>query len=115
MKIKNLTPVVQQVKIVEIIGGREFTIYIEGNGCTELQGFYLSDTNKLRGIIEVVGTSPFTHSEEFISEDDFSSEEELDLSEDSPEEEEVTPDEDDPSSVDKFICEICGAEFASAR
>lgn len=101
MKIKNITSKRQELRIVEFDGGREFTIYLEGFGETEIQGAYIPGIENLSHVVKILSDSPHKVLPTPIQE------------------EQMTPEESHEESVtiieDKFICDICGAEFASAR
>lgn len=114
MVIKNLTPKLQPVEVDELVGGRGYTLYVEGHGVTEIEGAYIPNMKKYEGIFEVLDKSITPNAEyspEFV--------EEIKENEEKNEEDGVSPEEEKKSepevAEDKFVCEYCGAEFASAR
>lgn len=129
MRIKNLTSEIKSVTIIDFEGDREFNITIEGNGETELVGAYVKNIHEFNGDIMIVG-SPFVASPEPVVVEespkipetptqpetpqvDATQSEDADDSTDT-EGESDTPDNDEVVG-DKFICDECGAECASAR
>lgn len=120
MKIRNLTDKMQGLRVRELPGGEGYTIFIEAKGETVLQGAIVSERDEVKfdkGIFEYVGVE---RSAPKIEESIESEEVELiteDLEEESVEEEsqvESLP-EESTAGDGKFICEECGAEFASTR
>lgn len=105
MKIKNLTSEVLALRVIEFGGSREYFIYLQGNSTTELEGCYLSKRNDLTKI-EIEGTTPVVLQSIEVPEIENPQSEEVAI----PEEEEKKPE-----VSDKFICDICGEEFGSAR
>lgn len=104
MIVKNLTRDLQELQIFEFIGDRMFTIYVEGNSSTELRDAYVPHTERYDGIFQFISGESFvvdTPSEESV--------------EDTIVEEEVQTEVEDIEVSDSFICDICGAEFGSAR
>lgn len=127
MKIKNLTPKMRGVRVVELVGGKAFTVYIQGNRSMDIPGVYIPDTKAYEGIIEV--DNPFNSTpveieetqvgeEETTGEEVITSEDEV-VQESTEKGEDDTPAGEDSQSAetltDKFICQECGAEFASER
>lgn len=122
MKIKNLTSSVQALRLVDLVEGREFTIYIEGNSWTDIAGMYLADMTQLTNKFEIMDSIMNVTkvdaelAEVATSEDTAESTDREEISEDAPEEEDKESEEEPVSSLpNKFICDICGAEFASDR
>lgn len=121
MKVRNLTPEVQELKIVEIAGGREFTIYVEGNSCTDIVEACIQDTSKIGKVFEIVGLPIFDSTKSIEEPEIPQTPEEITPVEEikEPEKEVIESESEDsaePSiASEKFICDICGAEFASAR
>lgn len=135
MIIKNLTSDVQKVTVEDIFTDRLYDVYIEPHGVTTLDGIILPQKEKLSGIVEVVRSHIQTEVnlnlvQETLSSEDGSEggdglegeipaachDEVISHSEDSTIQEnapEKTPTSDVNES--KFICDICGAEFASSR
>ena len=115
MVIKNLTSKVQPIKLEELVGGREFTLYVEGHGVTDVVGAYIPRVEKYNGIFEIgckcpsINTHDTPHIEEEVKEDNA----ENDSNSEEPEEEKK--DKEPEVAEDKFVCDICKAEFASAR
>lgn len=114
--IKNLTPKVQSIEIEEFASGRGFTLYVEGNGVADVEGAYIPNIERYEGIFKIGGQiaqSRVIDSIESISE------EIIEDKENKENEEDVPPVEDESLEndivEDKFICDICKAEFASAR
>lgn len=121
MVVKNLTDERQKIVVREITGeNRKYDIYVEPKGFTEVDRlFSILNPESYVGILEIEGLSVVTPSEEKIApsvdsiigvneepEESKEDEEQNEVKED-PEEEKVAP--------DSFFCDICGAEFASAR
>lgn len=114
MIVKNLTSKLQELKVEELAGGRGFSIYVEGHSSTELTDVYIPDTQAIKGIFEVVSgieTPQVDKKEEEGPADDLEGTKKDDLNDDSEENESS----ETPVAEDVFICDICGAEFASAR
>lgn len=106
MIIKNPTPEIQEIVVREIVGTRsEYTFYINPYGSLDLESNFLLVKEKTKGFIEVVEETKNTVIPPVPT----------------PVDEDLTAEETDPTVpteveiVDKFICEKCGAEFASAR
>lgn len=110
MKVRNLTSIVQALPIVEIVGGRKYDIYVEGNGSVELCECYVPNIEKFKNVFELVRDVDLKTVELKIDEaTQVSNEDDNMLSDD-------TNDAKDPEVLEsKFICDICGAEFGSAR
>lgn len=115
MIIKNLTSKVQSIKLEELVGGREFTLYVEGHGVTDVVGAYIPNAEKYNGIFEIecICHSVSTHDISTIEEEVDNDKAEDDSNSEEPEEEKK--DKESEVAEDKFICDICKAEFASAR
>lgn len=108
MIIKNPTPEIQEIVVREIVGTRsEYTFYINPYGSLDLDSNFLLVKEKTKGSIEVVEEPKKTVIPPVPTP--------------TPVDEDLTAEETDPTVsteveiVDKFICEKCGAEFASAR
>lgn len=102
MNIKNLTSDTQKIIMQELVGDRRcYDIFVAPYGTTDLgrEGIILN-LESLEGSIEVMGIPKAK--EEIKAPESPAAEETVET----PKKEEVT---------DKFICEECGAEFASAR
>ena len=75
MIIKNLTSKVQSIKLEELVGGREFTLYVEGHGVTDVVGAYIPNAEKYNGIFEIgcicpsVSTHDISTIEEEVTQD----------------------------------------------
>lgn len=129
MIIKNLTSKLQELEVEEIIGtNRSYKVYLEPYGSTELEGVVLLHKESLKGIIDIgvnalfsapVDTKELSQIPPVESPEESGEEEEEDpqlsesLDNESGEEEEEGSQV--PQNEDKFICDVCGAEFASAR
>lgn len=104
MKIKNLTSKLKELGVVEMVGGRSYNIYLEPFSETELEGLLPADVNDPEISIEsphrVEKKVEIPQIEEIIVEDSKEAQTE-DI------EQEIIP--------EKFICDECGAEYASAR
>ena len=108
MLIKNLTDQVQELHVRELRGSdRVFSVYIQPQGVTDLDRlFVIVDKEQVGKVVEVVGV-PIPKDEPAKIESSEVDSKEMDTpSEKSPEPEIL---------LDKFICDECGAEFASAR
>lgn len=119
MVIRNLTPKVQSLRVEEYVGGREFTIYVEGNSTTDIEGMFILANQKIQGIFEVEGCDSFHTIPEAVENIPNDVEETILPGDDEPttssgEEEVITPNDVEESS-ESFICDVCGAEFASVR
>ena len=119
MIIRNLTSELQPIKLEELVGGRELTLYVEGHGVTDITGAYIPHIENYLGIFEIEDnvSALFARSSESTE-----NREELENHEESIEENELEEENKDgieskePEVIeDKFICDICKAEFASAR
>lgn len=109
MIIKNLTSAQQKVVVREMTGiRREFDVYLEPNGTTDLIMMQVVDPAKYAGIIEIEGFKKEEPVQEIVEEPVAATEE----VEEVIEEEVLESEGEDP---DSFICDICGAEFSSAR
>lgn len=104
MKIRNLTDHVQEIKVRELRGDhREFSVYIQPNGITDLDRlFVIIDKEKVGKLIEVVGVTVPVEESVHVEKTPAPNEETADPVES----------EEDPT---RFICKECGSEFASAR
>lgn len=119
MVIRNLTSKVQSLRVEEYVGGREFTIYVEGNSTTDIEGMFILANQKIQGIFEVEGCESFHTIPEAVENIPNDVEETILPGDDEPttssgEEEVITPNDVEESS-ESFICDVCGAEFASVR
>ena len=119
MVIRNLTSKVQSLRVEEYVGGREFTIYVEGNSTTDIEGMFILANQKIQGIFEVEGCESFHNIPEAVENIPNDVEETILPGDDEPttssgEEEVITPNDVEESS-ESFICDVCGAEFASVR
>lgn len=119
MIIRNLTSKLQPIKLEELVGGRELTLYVEGHGVTDITGAYIPHIENYLGIFRIEDnvSALFARSSESTE-----NREELENLEESIEENELEEEnkEDieskEPEVIEnKFICDICKAEFASAR
>lgn len=108
MLIKNLTDQVQELHVRELRGSdRVFSVYIQPQGVTDLDRlFVIVDKEKVGKVVEVVGV-PIPKDEP----------KEVEAPKEESRENEVPPEESPKPEIllDKFICDECGAEFASAR
>ena len=112
MVIKNLTEKVQKVLTKEITGfNREFEVFLEPNGSTTLDLMVVVDPKKYEGIIEIDGIAPVVEKSTKVVEEIIPEER---VVEEVIEEIVEEPTVEQAESED-FICDICGAEFASAR
>lgn len=107
MKIKNLTPDTQKLVVKEIVGEkREYDIYVSPYGVTDIDRMAIKEPKDLSGIFEVEGAIiPIIEKESPVIIDEESN---------PPEAEESTGDAD-VIADEAHICDICGAEFGSAR
>lgn len=137
MKIYNKTNQIQELRVFDRNTKIQYSVYICAKSSTELEcNISTPDLPRLveAGILEILGGSPITDSpkvpetSEEISETEDSVEETLEISEDgdvieteesSEVVEEISETEDgvneEPKQSEKFICDICGGEFGSAR
>lgn len=106
MKVINLTPTTQEFRMVEIVGGQGYTISIEAKGSTEIPAGFIVEHDKLdkKKFSVIEDGAPQVEEVVIAPVEDVTPEEEA-----APQVEEI------PVNEDKFICEICKAEFASAR
>lgn len=118
MIVKNLTSKVQVINVQEFgNAGREYSIYLEPNGYTELIGVFTTNKKDLKGLVEF---ETFAKPEGVV-ESPVPQEVTTEVTEDPVEETGVTEDstEETAEQVEvldsKFICDECGAEFASSR
>lgn len=109
MKVTNLTDKVQEILVKEYVGG-EYTIYLEPHGSTDVEGGYVVEDEGTKGISVEKKTPvvPQTPKEVPIESPKVIPETPAEVE---PEEEE----EELGSTSDQYVCEECGAEFASAR
>lgn len=109
MLIKNLTDKMQAIN-VETLGydRKGYTIYIQPHGVSDVSDVLIIDKENIGKVIEIVGIEK-SHEPEKTPE----VKEPQILEEKSVEEE--SPKSPEYSNPDEFICDICGAEFASAR
>lgn len=124
MKVKNLTSKIQALKVIDLTGGREFTIYIKERSCSDITGMYIADKSQLAHKFEIISDDNIS-SQEIEPEDSLSEVLPLEDSEESSDVEDNVVEEDNdkeeikdsiPESLSsKFLCDICGAEFASDR
>ena len=109
MIVRNLTAKLQEITVREMMGdGREYIIYLEPYSTTELERLIVVSKN-INGILEL-GT-PTIPVQIPVDEDETSGKVENPAGAEDEEEEEKEPE----ISTEKFICDICGGEFASAR
>lgn len=114
MIIKNLTNEPQKIQLEELTGeGRIYDTYLQPLSSTTVEGpFVVVDLPGLKGIVEVDGQEIATSEVEVPQlEEEDNLEEEENLEEVNEENVEVVEDHEE----EKFLCDICGAEFASAR
>lgn len=120
MKIKNLTNKQQAVTVRDLTGDRrEYVVYLTPYGATDIDLVNILHPERYAGILEINGIAVKRAGE--VEEIDTPEEpkskevEEINtlksLIEESKKVEESTPE----ISKDTFVCDICGAEFASAR
>ena len=115
MIIKNLTSKVQSIKLEELVGGREFTLYVEGHGVTDIVGAYIPNAEKYNGIFEIGCICPSVSTHDISTIEEEVTEDKVEDDSNSEETEEEKKDIEPEVAEDKFICDICKAEFASAR
>lgn len=119
MIIKNLTSSLQGLRVAELVGGREFTIYLQGHASTELRDICVTETDKLGKTFLILGestTSIVEDPEETSTETPVDEEvETTEESGDQPAQEDTTETSQESNVEEKFICDICGEEFGSAR
>lgn len=119
MIIRNLTSELQPIKIEELVGGRELTLYVEGHGVTDITGAYIPHIENYLGIFEIEDnvSALFARSTENAENREALDNHEDNIEEDEHEEENKEDIKSKEPEVieDKFICDICKAEFASAR
>lgn len=114
MLIKNLTNKQQSFDVKEITGeNKVYTIYVTPYGSTEVDRVLLVNPMQYAGILEIDG-KPIVHKETIQIPINSLPKVENKL-EESIEVEEDTPVVETTVAEDSFICDICGAEFASAR
>lgn len=120
MKIKNLTPDVQKLVVKEITGEKKrYDIYVVPHGTTDIDRMVIIEPADLSGIFEIVGScTPIIVSSEVKATPD----EVTPPGVDDQDHDEVdnppvveTPPAQEQETGDTFICDICGAEFGSAR
>lgn len=117
MRIKNLSSTSQELTMIEIVGGQGIPISIEAKGSTEIPtGFYV-DFDKLDKRFLAVEGHPSPKNLRIPEDLDLKVTTEEASQEVVPPDEVIAPEDDETAPVigDKFICEICKAEFASAR
>lgn len=122
MKITNLTDERQEIKLREIFGDNyEYSIYLEPHGSTEIEKVTI--LNHRESILSINDEQPAVvpalveeEVEVVLEEYDELEEGEVVLGEHDEVEDEIAPVEEKPQ-VDgpEFVCEVCGAEFASSR
>lgn len=107
MKIKNLTPDTQKLVVKEIVGEkREYDIYVSPHGVTDIERMTIKEPKDLSGIFEVEGVIiPIIEKESPV----------IINEESNPLEEEESTGDAGVSTGETHICDICGAEFGSAR
>lgn len=114
MILKNLTSTLKEFEVRDITSSQIFKCYLQPHGTVEIERMILVNPDALEGI-EIVGQIIRAPRTPVV--------EELTISEDTPsdvapseEGETKDPEEPTPSmNEDKFICDECGAEFASAK
>lgn len=113
MKIKNLTSQKQIFTAEELVGGRAFTISVEGHGVTDIEGLYVPHLNT--EIFEILRENNSSTNLDSVKLEPLRVESPLEESEDIKEEAPKDTEETPTINEDKFICKECGLEFASAR
>lgn len=124
MLIKNLTSKKQKLEVRELTGERrEYEIFIEPAGSTELENLIIINPERYAGIFDTgdcihMEKSPVINEVDPVEEEK-SDDDSVEKSDTTPEESVEEPQESEESStaeeVSDCICDICGAEFASAR
>lgn len=133
MKIKNLTSVVQSLWIRDMLRGGSIQVQVLPTEPREIASHYIPDRSKttdfdkrfqiiLEGnITKTVSKVEDTSNEEVTNEVENEISNNQDVEDDEPTEQGVEPSNEETTekepevSEDKFICDECGAEFASAR
>lgn len=112
MFAKNLTSKVQEVRVQEFgTPIREYCIYLEPNGCTELVGLLVTNKKELKGLVDF--EKKVVSEEPRISVDVHPVIIKEEIAEASTE---GAADSTEAEVLEsKFICDECGAEFASSR
>lgn len=121
MVVKNLTDKLQTLVVKPLLGeDREYDIYLNPKSTTDLdRHLVVVNKDKLKGLVEFEGENvevvpvkeevPETPAEEVPKT----------IVEETPVAVEETSEEEAPveeaPAPDKFVCEVCGAEFASNR
>lgn len=118
MKIKNLTPEVQKLVVREITGEkRTYDMYVVPNGTTDIEKMAIIEPKDISGIFEIEGVivpAPvIPHEEPEAPEGEVVTPPELKIS--VHDDENNTPTPVEPEAGESFICDICKAEFGSAR
>lgn len=123
MRVKNLTSSLLKLKVEEMTPEhREYIVYIEPDSSTDLERLKLLDKESLYGKVEIdgvkLGATVDTSDESSDQVDDEEVSE--DKEDESSDQEYTTTDSDNPTEeidnkVDTYVCDQCGAEFASAR
>jgi len=114
MKIKNLTPNVQKMVVREIVGEKRlYDIYVVPFGTTDLDRMIIVEPNDITGIFEIEGAPVVQR----VSAPTVETPPAVDNADPDATPDEPTPDVEDtaPLAGETFICDICGAEFGSAR
>lgn len=121
MVLENLTKKVQEIVVHEIVGDREYSLYIQPAGVVELdKSLVVVGLDSLKGKVEKYNSRRTTvhQVEKEPVKEPFEDEETLGAEEgkESEDEESVEEESEEPTTLPSaFICEICKAEFASER
>lgn len=114
MIIKNLTSNTQEIKLRAIVGDdREYSIYIKPNSMTDIDRVVILNKKALGGLVEIDGVVEEVVATEVVEsqgQQDTGVSESIEIKET-----EVKEEQKETPVDDKFVCDICGAEFASAR
>lgn len=108
MKVKNLLNVVQSITVKDVAGEyREYQLYIEPQATIEIERNLMIVPSSLSANVIIV--------DENVKESVKTPTVVEVKSVETPKVEEVNPAVEEPAVTDKFICDTCGAEFASAK
>lgn len=102
-----------EILIKELISGTEYKVKVRPHSSTVIERGYMLVSNKEEIKKEVIESPEETieESEELVEEQEEIIEDPTEVLEESPEEIVEEPE----TLSDKFICDICGQEYASAR
>lgn len=121
MVLENLTKKVQEIVVHEIVGDREYSLYIQPAGVIEIdKSLVVVGLDSLKGKVEEYNSrrTPVHHVEGESFKEPLEDVDTLDTDGDkeSEDEESVEEESGEPTTLPSaFICEICKAEFASER